>query len=127
MRRRRVPGETSAAGDVVVVVDVVDADASDASERADDGGSLICARALRAASEMDAARCRECALRAAPQVRAAVCALRAAPLRLILASAARVCALAALREAKRWDTTCPETTRIRTSMPRNGLAGARGL
>ena len=49
MRRRRVPGETSAADDVVVVVDVVEADASDASERADSGGSLICAlRAARA-------------------------------------------------------------------------------
>ena len=54
MRRRRVPGETSAAEDVDVVVDVVDADASDASERADEGGSLICIlRALRTASEMD--------------------------------------------------------------------------
>ena len=41
MRRRRVPGETSAADDVVVVVDVVDAVDSDASERALEGGSLI--------------------------------------------------------------------------------------
>ena len=40
MRRRRVPGETSAA-DVVVVVDVVEAVDSDASDRAEDGGSLI--------------------------------------------------------------------------------------
>ena len=48
MRRRRVPGETSAADDVVVVVDVVEAVDSDASDRADEGGSLIYAlRALR--------------------------------------------------------------------------------
>ena len=39
MRRRRVPGETSAAD--AVVVDVVDAVDSDASERALEGGSLI--------------------------------------------------------------------------------------
>jgi len=52
MRRRRVPGETSAADDVVVVVDVVEAVDSDASERADEGGSLICVlRALRTASD----------------------------------------------------------------------------
>jgi len=62
MRRRRVPGETSAADDVVVVVDVVDADASDASDRAEEGGSICAVHAPRA---------------------------RAAPLRLILVSAAR--------------------------------------
>jgi len=51
MRRRRVPGETSA-DDVVVVVDVVDAVDSDASERADEGGSLICVVcALRTGSD----------------------------------------------------------------------------
>ena len=64
MRRRRVPGETSAADDVVVVVDVVEAVDSDASDRAEEGGSLICARTLRSASEMDAAR----VLRAAPLI-----------------------------------------------------------
>ena len=48
MRRRRVPGETSAADDVVVVVDVVEAVDSDASERALEGGSLIYAPRARA-------------------------------------------------------------------------------